>query len=121
MKISSLLSESMLFSDFHEFKVDPDRADSYDLVDRLLPLIVKMAYKELYDDREKHEKKYGPKSDDEDSYNFEFTAEALGDKTDDLISTFTDKLKSVNSKEIQDTIKAVSKEFKEPLEEKAKK
>lgn len=117
MKISDvILNEAMLFSDFHEIKVDPDRADTFDLMDRLMPLIVKMAYKNLFSDKEKHEKKYGTKSTDEDAYNFEFTEAALAEEVDAVLNDLGSKLKTVSDSNIKAVIKAVSKDFKDPLE-----
>ena len=119
MKIAQvLLKEAMLFDDFHVIKLDPDRADTFDVFDQLKPLIVKMAYKNLHSDKEKHERKYGPKSDDEDAYNFEFTEEALAEEVESIMSDLAGKLNTISSKDVKSAIQAVSKEFKEPLEKK---
>lgn len=116
MKISDFITEAMLFSDFHEIKVDPDRDDLHDIQDKLLPVIVKMAYKNLFSDKEKHERKHGPKSTDEDAYNFEFTESALAEEVEAMLNALGNKLKELNSSDIKSTIKAVSKDFKDPLE-----
>jgi hypothetical protein len=116
MKIKHVLSEAILFDDFHEIKVDPDRIDTFDLFDHLKPLIVKMAYKNLHSDKESHERKHGPRSDDEDAYNFEFTESALADEVEAIMNDLAGKLKTVSSKDVKAAIQAVSKEFKEPLE-----
>lgn len=119
MKIAQvLLNEAMLFDDFYEIKLDPDRADTHDVMDRLTPLIVKMAYKNLHSDKEKHERKYGPKSDDEDAYNFDFSEDALADEVENVMNDLAGKLRNVSTKDIKAAIQAVSKEFKEPLEKK---
>ena len=121
MKLNSLLTEStMLFKDFHEIKVDPDRDDVRDITDKLLPLAVKMAYTQLYHDRKKHEQKYGEASDDEDAYNFEFTADALGELTEELLGHLADRLKEVSSSDVNAAI-AAEKSFAIPLETKKKK
>ena len=116
MKLAALITEVMLFQDFYEFKIDPDRADTADLIDRLLPLIVKMAYTNLYHDREKHEKKYGPKSSDEDAYNFDFNEEKLVELVEELTDDLSGKLRTLKTADVKETIKAVEKEFKVPLE-----
>lgn len=120
MKLNSLLTEStMLFKDFHEIKVDPDRDDVRDITDKLLPLAVKMAYTQLYHDRKKHEQKYGEASDDdEDAYNFEFTADALSDLTEELLGHLADRIKEVSSSDINAAIAA--EKFVIPLEDKKK-
>jgi hypothetical protein len=118
MKLNSLLSEAMLFKDFHEIKVDPDRDDSRDIADKLLPLAVKMAYTQLYHDRETHERKYGPSSEDEDAYNFEFTADALSDLTEELLNHLAEKLKDISTEDIKTAISA--EKFVIPLETKKK-
>ena len=117
MKISSLL-ESMLFSELHNVKIDPDRADVGDLMDKLLPLLVKIAYKNLHSEKEQHERKHGPKSDDEDAYNFDFSVDALVEKVDELSDQLADELKYLKTAEVKDTIKALSKDLKEPLKDK---
>lgn len=117
MKISTLLSEAkMLFPDFHNIKLDPDRSDLHDITEQLMPLIVKMAYKDLWIAKEQHERKYGPKSDDEDAYNFEFTHDALADKVEDLLSALAERLKDVRSADIKDEIKRAEKDFEDKLE-----
>lgn len=114
MKLSNLL-ETMLFKDFHEIKVDPDRDDLHDIENKLLPVLVKMAYTNLYHDRKKHEGKYGPPSDDEDSYNFEFTEDALSEMTTEMLDQLADRLKEVTTGDIKSTITASLKDFPEPL------
>ena len=117
MKILTLLCESkMLFNEYHSIRIDPDRDDLYDVADKLLPAFVKMAYKNLVSDKERHEAKHGEKSSDEDAYNFEFTEDALLNEFETLTSLFAEKLKNLSSKEIKDLIKLSSKDFKEPLE-----
>ena len=121
MKLNSILSEAMLFKDFHEIKVDPDRDDSHDIKDKLLPVIVKMAYTNLYHDRTKHEGKYGAASDDEDAYNFDFTEDALSDMTEELLDDLAEKLKNISSSDIKSTIMASIKDFPAPLDKKKQK
>lgn len=117
MKISALLTEAkMLFPDFHNIKLDPDRSDLHDVTNQLLPLIVKMAYKDLWVDKEQHERKYGPKSDDEDAYNFEFTHDALIDKVEDLLSVLAERFKDIRLADIKDEIKRAEKDFRDKLE-----
>jgi len=121
MKLNSILSEAMLFKDFHEIKVDPDRDDTHDIKDKLLPVIVKMAYTNLYHDRTKHEGKYGAASDDEDAYNFEFTEDALGEETEGILDNLAEKLKEISSSDINAAIVASAKDFPVPLDKKKKK
>lgn len=117
MKIFALLTEAkMLFPDFHEIKLDPDRSDLHDITNQLMPLIVKMAYKDLWIDKEKHEQKYGPKSDDEDAYNFEFTHDALVEKVEAMLSNLAERLKDVRTADIKEEIKRSEKDFEDKLE-----
>lgn len=118
MKIVALLSESkMLFSDFDTIKIDADRDDLYDIKDKLLPILAKMAYKNLWHDKEAHEKKYGEKSDDEDAYNFDFSESALSDEIERVTELMAEKLKEVSSSDIKSLIKSIEKEFQEKLDE----
>lgn len=117
MKLTSLL-ESMLFKDFDNIKIDPDRDDATDLTDKLLPVIVKMAYKNLHSDREKHEKKYGASSEDEDAYNFDFSASALSDEVESLITHITDRLRALPTADIKSAIDKSSSHFPIPLDKK---
>lgn len=120
MKLTSLLFETMLFKDFHEIKIDPDRDDIHDIKNKLLPVLVKMAYKNLTLDREKHQKKYGPSSDEEDAFNFEFTQDALAEATDDLVSDLIEKLTEMSNSDVIDAITTSLKDFPVPLEKKKK-
>lgn len=107
----------MLFKDFHEIKVDPDRADAGDLKDKLLPLLVKMAYKNMVSDRDAHERKHGPKSKDEDAYNFEFTEDKLKELLEELVDHLCGSLKNLSKSEIETALKDAEKDMKFPLEE----
>lgn len=120
MKLNSILSEALLFKDFHEIKVDPDRDDVFDIKDKLLPVIVKMAYTNLFHARKKHEQKYGEASDDEDAYNFEFTEDALNEETEEVLNILAEKLKEISSSDIKSVISASLKDFPMPLEKKKK-
>ena len=116
MKISALLSEAILFPDYHEIKVDPDRDGPSDLADDILPAIVKIAYKYLTEDRDKHEQKYGQKSDEEDAYNFEFTEDHLAEIADDIAVELAGRLKTLTRREIKLVIDSVKKDFQVPLD-----
>lgn len=117
MKIATLLSEAkMLFPEFHNIKLDPDRSDLHDITNQLMPLLVKMAYKDLWLEKQKHEQKHGPKSNDEDAYNFEFTEEALADKVDDLLSALAERLKDTRVADIKEEIQRSAKDFEDKLE-----
>jgi len=115
MKIVTLLESNFLFSDFHYIKLDPDRSGLHDVVKQLMPLIIKMAYKDLWNDKQEHEQKYGPESNDEDAYNFEFTEDALVDKVEDLLLSLAELLSEVHSADIRAEIKRASSDFKYEL------
>lgn len=112
MKLHSLLNEaSMNFDDFDTIKVDPDRDDVYDLAEKIIPTIARLAYTNLMADKERHEKKYGPASDDEDAYNFQFDKSALVEEMEKVIDQLNTRLGSV----ISDGIKGASDSFKVKL------
>lgn len=115
MKLQSLLTEaSMNFDDFDIIKIDPDRDDVHDVADKIIPTIARLAYTNLMADKQKHEKKYGAKSDDEDAYNFQFDKSALEEEMEKIIELLSARLGSTSV--ISDGIKAASDSFKEKLD-----
>ena len=119
MKIHSIL-ESMLFKDLDNVNIDPDRDDVGDLKDKLLPVIIKMAYKNLHSSKEAHEKKHGSASDDEDAYNFDFTEAALEEEVETVLGQLAGELKEFPSADLRDAIKRISVHFPERLQGKKK-
>lgn len=97
--------------------LDPN-GDMYEAIESVMTYIVKSAYEEMVYDRKKHEQKYGPRSDDEDAYNFEFTEAALEDRIDSFVVAFKDCLteKSNSFQQTRDYISSLSHTFAEPLE-----
>lgn len=123
MKIQPLLAELLLSEALeHQFKekdtivIDPDRDDSHDIVNKLMPTLIRMAYTHLVIDQVSHEKRHGPKSDDEDAYNFEFTKSELRDRISTLIDHVREKLDDITDSELDEDISRMEHEFKTPLE-----
>lgn len=112
MKITSILNESKQFSEPDFITLDPDRADSHDVVDKILPSLVRMAYVQFVDDKNKHEKRFG----DDEEMLFKFTADELRDRLEDLIGHVVDKLKDLSSKDLDRAIDSLKSEYKTPLE-----
>lgn len=105
------------FDDVDVIKLDPDRADIYDIVSALMPTLTRIAYTYLIDDKERYEKTHRDEEDDP----FEFTESELEDRLDDVIRLLRDKLDDQTSSDKMSYIKALAKEFKEPLQAKGEK
>lgn len=118
MKLNSIFEATELFKDSLDIQFDPDSDGLYDIKKKLLPLMVMLAYKSMYLEKQRHEQKHGPSSKDEDAYNFEFTATELLTETESLLSDLADGLKEIRSAEITSTIKSLQSKFAVPLEKK---
>jgi hypothetical protein len=95
-----------LFAEVDTIKIDPDRDAVNDVVDNLLPTIVKLAYVNLYREKEAHEKKFGEPSTDEDAYNFSsFNTSGLIDEIDTVKDLMKEKLSNISDSEFKDIIK----------------
>jgi len=104
-----------LFSDVDVLKIDPDRADVYDVVQALMPTLVRMSYTYLIDDKTKYDRANHP--DDEDYKPFEFDVNALEERLDDLVRSIRDKLEDLTAADRKAYINKVKSEFKEKLTE----
>lgn len=112
-----IVTESNLFPDVDTIRLDPDRVDVYDIVSHLLPTIVKISYTFLHADKIKHERKYGSDDPDtEEDDKFAFNKSALRDEIQQVIQHLTDRLEGLTYTDFDNTIDAVSKEFKYPLD-----
>lgn len=117
MRINEIINSNNLFKSEDIIKIDPDRADLVDIKDEILPIIIKLAYKQLVSDKAKFEKKFGEYDEnDPDSLKFEFTIEELNDITETLLLNFKEKLVDISSSDIKKIIKNLSIDFKFPLE-----
>ena len=118
MKITQLLNEARLqhFDDVDVIKIDPDRDGPHEIVERLMPVLAKVAYTYLMGDKSKHERTHGPKSDEEDAYNFDFTKGALRDNLEELIGHVCNRMKDMSQRELDAVIEAAAKDFKEKPE-----
>lgn len=114
------------FKDFHlqrlaeskhvdEIRLDPERDDSFDVVDKLMPFLIKQAYYYLNDKRNKHERVHGDPSDDEDAYNFDFSEDALRDELDDVITHLKNRFADLSTIRMQEYIDHVKGSFSVPL------
>ena len=123
MKLSSLLNEALehQFKEIDTITIDPDRDDVYDITNKIMPSLIRMAYTHLVADKVSHEKKFGASSDDEDSYNFSFTKSELVDRLETLINNLKDKLDDeTHGTELKDSITKMESEFKTPLDKESK-
>jgi|ERR1017187_1244334 hypothetical protein len=113
MKINQLFEAKDLFPDVDVIKIDPDRADVYDIVQGIMPTLVRVAYTHLVDDKVKYNRTHT----DEDDIPFEFTIGALEECLDEFIHNIKDKLDDISMHDRVTYIKGVSSEFKEKLDE----
>lgn len=102
-----------MFPDVDVLKLDPDRADITDVVDVLMPTLVRMAYVELVIAKKKYERTHTDEEDDP----FEFTVDALEEKVGDIVSLLKDKLDDLNYRDFVGIINKIKSEFKEKIED----
>jgi len=114
MKIREILTEAKdLFPEVDVIKIDPDRADVYDIVQSIMPTMVRIAYTNLVNDKEKYERTHT----DEEDIPFEFTKDALEEEVDNLIKHITNRMDDLSSHDKSAYIDRIKSEFKEKLEE----
>jgi hypothetical protein len=101
-----------LFNRSDDVMIDPDRSDVHDVMNALMPSLIKMAYTFLYHDKVKHERKH---SGDEGEDQFDFSAEALRDEVQQLITSLCKRLEDQSNKDIDDDIERLKADFKHPL------
>ena len=102
-----------LFKDMDVIKLDPDRADVYDVVNALMPTLVRMSYTFLVDDKRQHERTHT----DEDDAKFDFDTGALIEMVNETISTLRKRLSGVDDGDIKQLIDTIKGEFTQPLTE----
>jgi hypothetical protein len=108
------LTESKdIFPDVDVIKLDPDRADSYDVVNAIMPTLIRMAYVYLVEDKEKYERTHT----DEEDTPFEFTEDALEDHLENLIDQVGKRFEDISNHDRKSFINRMKSEFKEKLEE----
>lgn len=122
-KLSDSLNESRdVFKDQHVIKLDPDRTDVWDVAREIMPVLVKLAYKEHIAERDKHNKQRhvaDPRdADDEDDPEYEFTTEALVSLVDEYVSAMKKRLNDISDDDIRSYIEGVSHDFPEKLVQK---
>lgn len=108
-----MLTEADVFPDVDVIKLDPDRADAYDVVSALMPTLVRMAYVYLTNDKVKYERTHT----DEEDTPFEFSKDALDEQLENLIDNITKRLEDLSTHDRGDYIDRLKSEFKEKLEE----
>lgn len=109
----SIVMEADVFADIDVIKLDPDRADSHDVVNALMPTLIRMAYVYLVDDKAKYERTHR----DEEDTPFEFTTDELDDRLENLIENVVKRFEEVSMRDRKADIKKMSSEFKEKLNE----
>jgi len=117
MKLNNLLEATDYFKKADNIEIDPDRDGSYDLADKLLPTLLKIAYVNLHHDRDKHIKTHGEHDpDDEDSFKFDFDRERLKLEFHDLVRHLQGRLESFSDSDLDEAIVSLKDQFKTPLE-----
>jgi hypothetical protein len=81
------------FADNTTLSFDPDRTDVYDIVHDLMPLLVKIAFVHLMEDKEKHDKMYHDEPDNE----FEYTEDTLADKVQELAKAMCERFDDMSA------------------------
>lgn len=114
--IEQILIESDVFPDVDVIKLDPDRADAFDVVQALMPTLVRMAYVYLSDDKVKYERAHT----DEEDTPFEFTKDALDEQLEKLIENICNRFEDFSTHDRGNYIDRVSSEFKEKLTSESK-
>lgn len=105
------------FPDIDVIKLDPDRIDAYDMIQALMPTLVRTAYVWLMHDKEKYERTATPASDDDDGDPaFDFSMDALEERLDDLVSAIKNRLDDMSSHDKHSYIDRIKSEFKEKLD-----
>jgi len=108
----SLTEAKDVFPDVDVIKLDPDRADSYDVASAIMPTLVRMAYTNLYHEKTKYDRSHT----DEEDTPFDFTISALEDELDDLIKHVRNRLDDQSSHDKKAYIKRLESEFTEKLQ-----
>lgn len=95
--------------------LNPERDDSHDVIDKLMPFLLKQAYHYLLIDKNNHERKYGPHSTEEDSFNFDFTEDNLLDELDSVIHGLVTRLEGQTTSDRKEMLDRLKSSFPEPL------
>ena len=121
MKFSQLTESRMdHFPEVVNLQFDPDRTDIFDIVHGLMPLIVKMSYCNMMDDKARHDKNapLDEKDREEEGFkDFEMTTSTLRDSVDDVIRLLRERLDEVSTSDVQRAIKLEKSKFKVPLQD----
>jgi len=112
MKLSQILESKDLFLEVDVIKLDPDRADAYDVVSHIMPTLVRIAYCDMVHDKAKHDRMY----DEEDDEPYQFTADQLEDKLDDLVKLVREKFEDLSTHDRLSYIDKMKSEFKPQLD-----
>ena len=120
MKISDILSPMAKLCEAKDYfdsvdviKLDPDRADAYDVVQALMPTLIRIAYVNMAHDKERYDRTHTDEEDDP----FEFTIDELEDRLDDLVKNIRDRLDDQTSHDKHAYIDRIKSEFKEKIDE----
>ena len=117
MKLSDFINKKTLteskdfFPDIDVLKIDPDRADAYDIVQTLMPTLVRIAYVNLMEKKIKYDRTHKDKDDEP----FVFNNDALEDELDDLIKFVRNRMDDLSSHDKKSYIDKVKTEFSEKL------
>lgn len=88
-------------------KIDPDRADSYDIVSALLPTLVKIAYVDMSHDKVKYDRTHN----DEEDTPFDFSESELVDRLDNVINQIRNRLDDMSAQDKKAFINRVKSDF----------
>ena len=98
-----------VFRDTDIIEIDPDSTDVVDLVHKLMPSLVKIAFKQMHTEREIHRTKYGHEDDDDDDQDFpyeNFDSEGLKEKLQSLIYDLSEEFTNMSNATMESSIKS---------------
>jgi hypothetical protein len=107
-----------VFPDVDVLKIDPDRADAYDIVQALMPTMVRIAYTHLMHDHTKFKREHEHDDPEEENQKFDFNVDGLEERLDDLVKAITRRFDDMTSHDKAAYIGKIKSEFKEPLDTK---
>ena len=107
MKIRTYLTESSrYFKEADVIKIDPDRDDHMDVVNALIPSLVKMAYTYYLHDKTKHR---------DDEMSPVLTKDELLEQIEDLVKRVTTKLNEMPTRSWMAVIEELQSQFPNKL------
>ena len=100
MLLNQIINESNFFPDIDRIEIDPDKVFASDVVDSILPTLLKIAYKNLMLEKQSHDRKFGVDSD----YQFRIDENALIEQFEDVAGEVVGILNTLKESKIKKQI-----------------